>query len=252
VIKGALQRGFVLHRRDYSNTSLLLEVLVIEQGRFAAIAKGAKRARSPLAALLQPFQPLWLGWSGRGEVKTLTGVEAADRTLELRGPRLYCGFYVNELLMRLWPRQEIPDALFAAYQQVLEELAGDEVEAELGLRQFELRLLAAMGYELVLDRLADHGEPLKPQGRYVVQPDQGVYPALASDAAIDGGAVLTGETLLRLARGESMNPVQRREARDLMRRALAPHLGSKPLRSRELFQSLQAGATKAQQLNTNT
>lgn len=226
-----LQPGFVLHRRPYSNTSLLLEVLVAEHGRFAVLAKGAKRPRSPLAALLQPFQPLWLGWSGRGEVKTLNRAEAAGRALSLTGEALYCGFYVNELLLRLWPRQEIPEALFVGYQMVLGALAvGDQLE--LALRQFELRLLAVMGYELVLDRDADAGKPVEAEQRYILVPDRGLRRALAATADS-----VSGETLQRLAVGEQLNAVQRREARNLLRCALAPHLGSQPLRSRELFRT---------------
>lgn len=225
----ALQRGFVLHRRAYADTSLLLELFTAEQGRFAAIAKGAQRRRSALAGVLQPFRPLWLGWSGRGEVKTLTRAEAAGRPLSLVGTRLYCGFYVNELLMRLWPRQEGPGSLFPAYQLVLEVLGCAETP-DLGLRQFELSLLAAMGYGLVLDRVADDGTPVCPDRHYILIPEQGMRPALAP-----GPNSVSGDTLCRLARGAALEQNHRREAKRLLQRALAPHLGNRPLRSRELF-----------------
>ncbi|MBK5970556.1 MULTISPECIES: DNA repair protein RecO [Thiorhodovibrio] len=228
-MQARLQRGFVLHRRPYANTSLLVEFFTAEEGRLAMVAKGAKRGRSPQAALLQPFQPLWLGWSGRGEVKTLTRAEAAGRAINLIGARLYCGFYVNELLMRLSPRQEAPEALFAAYQLVLDALTEPE-PPDLGLRQFELRLLAAMGYELVIDRLADEGVAVRNDEHYVLIPEQGLRRALAP-----GPESVRGETLSRLAAGEPLDAVHRREAKALLRRALAPHLGDRPLRSRELF-----------------
>ncbi|WPL17232.1 Recombination protein O [Thiorhodovibrio winogradskyi] len=240
----SLQRGFVLHRRPYANTSLLLELFTAEHGRLATLAKGAKRSKSTQAALLQPFQPLWLAWTGRGEVKTLTRAEAAGRALGLIGTNLYCGFYVNELLMRLWPRQEAPESLFSAYQMVLDALTRSD-PPDLGLRQFELSLLAAMGYALDLTRLADENVAVRPGEHYLLFPDQGLRRALAP-----GPASVSGETLGRLVRGEALEPQHRREAKTLLRRALAPHLGNKPLRSRELFRSLpsqepSAGEAKA-------
>ncbi|EIC22633.1 DNA repair protein RecO [Thiorhodovibrio frisius] len=231
-MQARLQRGFVLHRRPYANTSLLLELFTAEDGRLAMVAKGAKRARSTQAALLQPFQPLWLGWTGRGEVKTLTRAEAAGRALSLIGTSLYCGFYVNELLMRLWPRQEAPESLFPAYQMVLEALSSSD-SPDLGLRQFELSLLAAMGYALDLNRLADEDIAVRSEEHYVLYPEQGLRRALAA-----GPESVSGETLGRLVRGEALEPRHRREAKTLLRRALAPHLGNKPLRSRELFRAL--------------
>ncbi|MBK1649957.1 DNA repair protein RecO [Rhabdochromatium marinum] len=229
----ALQPGFVLHRRPYSDSSLLLEIFTAEHGRLVLIArgvKGAKRTGAAQAALLQPFQPLWLSWSGRGEVKTLTRAEAAGRALALTDTRLYCGLYVNELLMRLWPRQEGSEPLFLAYQMILAAL-GREVVPEQSLRQFELSLLTAMGYELVLDRVVDGGIAVQPEEHYLLIPGQGLRRALAP-----GASSVSGETLHRLAQNAPLlEPRHRREAKRLLRQALAPHLGSKPLRSRELF-----------------
>jgi DNA repair protein RecO (recombination protein O) len=228
-MQGVLQHGFILHRRAYANTSLLLEVFTSEQGRLATLAKGAQRGRSPKAALLQAFQPLWLGWSGRGEVKTLTHVEAAGRPLALSGRQIYCGLYVNELLMRLWPREEEPLGLFVAYQNVLDALTGSE-PPDICLRHFELNLLAAMGYGLVLDQVAEDGTPVRAEHYYALVPELGLRRALAS-----GPGAVSGETLQRLARGGPLEPRHRQEAKKLLRCALAPHLGERPLRSRELF-----------------
>jgi DNA repair protein RecO (recombination protein O) len=225
-----LQRGFVLHRRDYGDTSLLLEVFSAEQGRLPLIAKGARRAgrgRVAPAALLQPFQPLWLTWSGRGEVRTLTRSEAAGRALALTGDALYCGLYVNELLMRLLGRQDPHEALFVFYQQVLAELAGGGLDQ--ALRRFELRLLSELGWAPELGRDAG-GVPIDPARRYVYSPEQGLVPALSAP-----GGTVGGETLQRLAAELPLRGEQAREARDLLRAILAPHLGERPLKSRDLF-----------------
>lgn len=230
-----LQQAFVLHRRDYSDSSLLLEVFTASHGRLPLIAKGAKRPRAPGGALLQPFTPVLLAWSGRGEVRTLLRVEPAGKPLALRGDTLYCGFYVNELLMRLLGRQDPHEVLFVFYQLVLEELvAGTDVDTP--LRRFELRLLAELGYQVVLDREADGGAPIRPDRHYCYSSEQGLRPATVAGSE---GAI-SGETLHRLAIGEPLTGRHAREARALTRRLLAPHLGERPLQSRALFAARRA------------
>jgi DNA repair protein RecO (recombination protein O) len=225
-----LQRSFVLHRRDFGNTSLIVEVFSADYGRLPVLAKGAKHGRSAASALLQPFQPLWLGWTGRGEVHTLIRSEPAGRAFTLQGRALFCGFYLNELLVRLLGRDDPHQDLFAFYHAALTALArGDDLET--ALRQFELRLLQELGFALVLDREADSDAPVNPDMRYRCEPDSGPRRLVAGE----GGFGVSGETLLRLAAGERLTGETAREARGLMRRLLAPHLGERPLKSRELF-----------------
>ncbi len=225
-----LHRCFVLHRRDFGNTSLLIEVFSAEQGRLPAVAKGAKRGRSNTAADLQPFRPLWLGWVGRGEVKTLIRAEPAGRAVGLAGTALYCGFYLNELLMRLVGRNDPHEALFAFYYAALMEL-GQGGSPDTALRQFELRLLREIGYGIALERDAVSGESVLPGRRYAYEPEAGLRGALQPADTF----TVSGETLLRLAAGQELRGAQAREARELLRRLLGPHLGGRPLKSRELF-----------------
>lgn len=224
-----LQRCFVLHRRAFGNTSLLVEVFSLSHGRFPAVAKGARRAKGGSAAVLQPFQPLWLSWSGAGEVRTLLRNEAAGRPFALGGEALYCGLYVNELLVRLLGRGDPHADLFAFYHAALEALAGGG-ETEPVLRRFELQLLQELGYGPVLDREAVAGRALRPDARYAYRDGQGLFPAAG---AVQPG--IPGQTLLRLEAGEDLTPGQARELRALMRQLLAPLLGPRPLKSRELF-----------------
>jgi DNA repair protein RecO (recombination protein O) len=227
-----LQRAFVLHRRDYANSSLLLEVFSADQGRLPLIARGAKaaaRGRGAQASLLQPFQPLWLTWTGRGEVRTLTRAEAAGRALPLIGDALYCGLYVNELLLRLLGRQDAQESLFVVYQQALAELV-EHGQLDRVLRRFELRLLSELGWQPDLDQ--DAGGAAIEAGRYYVyNPEQGLRPAISPQA----GTAISGETLRRLAADAPLGDIQAREARTLLRAMLTPHLGERPLKSRELF-----------------
>ena len=233
---GGLLRALILHRRDYGNTSLLVELFAEGLGRVPAIAKGARRGRSPTSALLQPFQPLWVGLIGRGEVLTLTRIEAAGNAFALGGPALPCGFYLNEVLMRLLGRNDPQDHIFAFYHAALGQLAAGE-HLDSALRRFELRLLDGLGYAPSLASVVDDGGAVRPDRHYVVEPGRGTRPA----AAEVPGERVSGATLLTLARGDALTADQVHEARALLRRLLEPHLGTKPLKSRELFRRWRGG-----------
>jgi len=233
-----LRRGFVLHRRDYRNTSLLVELFSAEVGRLVVVAKGAKagvRGSSPLGSLLQPFQPLWLDWNGRGEVKTLIKAEAAGAAVTLSGERLYCGFYLNELLLRLIERDDPHEALFVFYQQAVADLANGPIEAV--LRRFELRLLEELGYAPDLHRDAA-GASLEPERHYRYEPQRGLIahsPGAEAVRSPASEATISGAALARFVDGAPLTGGDARALRNLMRAALAPHLGPKPLKSRALF-----------------
>lgn len=228
-----LQRCFVLHRRDFGNTSLILEVLTAAQGRQAILAKGAKRTRRGRPAgseVLQLFRPLWLSWSGRGEVKTLVRSEPAGPPTELSGKLLYCGLYLNELLVRLLQRGDPHETLFAFYYSALAALASGE-DLETVLRHFELRLLREIGYAVVLDRETTDGEPVTADRHYVYEQEIGLRNLVAGD----GRGSVSGATLLELASGATLSGAAAREAKAFTRGLLAPYLGTRPLKSRELF-----------------
>src|SRR5204863_9032006 len=134
-------------------------------GRVALVARGARRARSELRAAIQAFQPLSLSWSGAGELKTLLKAEWRGGLPLVGGSALLCGFYVNELLLKLLPREDPHPQLFRDYETALVELASSAEQAPV-LRQFELKLLAELGYALPLTHEADTGRPVDPAERY--------------------------------------------------------------------------------------
>lgn len=234
---GPSQRCFVLHRREYRNTSLLVEVFGAEPGRFPAIARGAKASPRVPAGLLQPFQPLWMSWSGRGEVKTLRSVEAAGPPLPLEGKALYCGFYVNELLMRLTGRNDPQEGLFGPYSQSLAGLASGADPGQV-LRTFELALLRELGYAPQLAREADTGAPVRQDGNYLYELERGPLGTLNAPGT---GGLVSGRTLLALDAGAPLSPSEALEARELLRRLLGRYLGERPLKSRELFLQWRGG-----------
>ena len=157
------QPAFVLHAYPYRETSLIVEAFTPAYGRVAMVARGAKRPRSELRGLLQGFQPLLLCWSGEHELKTLQKAEWRGGLPRVGGSALFCGFYLNELLLKLVPREDPHPQLFADYEAALAELAAGQDQATV-LRRFEVRLLSAMGYALPLVREADTGAPVDPGG----------------------------------------------------------------------------------------
>ncbi|OOY55601.1 DNA repair protein RecO [Solemya velum gill symbiont] len=226
-----LRRAFVLHRRPFKNTSLLLELFVEGEGRFPAVSRGG--AKGSTAGLLQPFTPLRLGWGGRGEVKSLHEVEPDDYQLDrLVGKPLFCGLYLNELLMRLVPRSEPHDQLFGDYIRTLSSLVG-EIPLDWSLRLFEMRLLQAAGYELVTDVTLEN-EPVEPGRNYLYQKGRG-FSESPVELSADTSNIISGRTLIAL-HNKTCDDIQlRQEAKQLLRRVIDYHLDYNPLKSRELF-----------------
>jgi DNA repair protein RecO (recombination protein O) len=230
------QSAFVLHQRNYSETSLLLEVYTRRHGRLGLIAKGARRPSSKNRGVLKALQPLLLGWSGRSDLMTLTGAEADGATIELVGTALYCGFYVNELLMRLLHRHDPHETLYDCYRAALEGLR-DRGSHEVVLRIFEKHLLKEIGYGLTLDREGASERPIEPDAIYDYRREGGAVRVQDPELAPRGDSVrLRGTSLLALAAERLDGEAVLREIKVLTRAALAPHLGDKPLHSRRLFQ----------------
>jgi len=230
--RSQLHPAYILHSRPYSNSSLLVEIFTASNGRFPGIAKAVRSRKSGKAALLQPFIPLLINWSGRGEVKTLSVFEQNGQAMTLGGKALYCGFYINELIMRLLERADAHSSLFHYYQECLEGLAVS-TELESVLRRFELKLLNELGYGLNLDREAETGAPVDPEYYYQYELEKG--PVVAKK---DSYQAIKGSTLMALQNELPLSDNGIKEARYLMRRVLAFYLGDRPLKSRELFRVL--------------
>ena len=234
----ALAPGYLLHHRPYRETGRILEVLVRDQGRLTLFARGVSGAKSSLAAVLQPFQPLLLSFSLGREAGQLTGAEIAEPTAALPAPSVMPAFYLNELLLRLTLRHDAAPELFDAYGLALERLrAGRQIEA--ALRLFELELLRGAGYGLDLGAEAG-GRALEPGGFYCFRPAQGLYRVGA-----DGPGVLAGDSLAQLARGELGAARTLADARLLLAAALAECLEGRELATRRVARSVRRGSRRS-------
>lgn len=228
------QPGWVLHTWPWRETSLIAEVLTRAHGRLSVVAKGARRPTSALRGQLMAFQPLLLSWHGAGELKTLTQALWQGGLPRLGGEALLCGYYLNELILKLTAREDPHPGLFAAYGEALAELATQDNPAP-ALRRFELALLADTGYAPVLEREGGaQGAPVQADGQYVYLADHG--PARAGNEHPFDRTRLHGQTLLDMARGDFSHPRTLVQAKGLLRELIEPHLHGKMLTTRRIFQ----------------
>ena len=226
--------SFVLYQRPYRETSLLVEVLTQDHGRIGLIARGAKRPKSRMAALLQPFRPLTLSWTGRGDLKTLRSVEEAGAFSAPAGDLLMPAFYLNELLLKALRRGDPHPGLFAHYMQALSQMGSGALLGP-SLRMFELSLLDECGYGLVLDRAMAGAEPIEPDGRYRYDLESGPHPIPAGDK---GGLVFAGSHLMAMGRGDFSDPQVAVAARELFSAAIKHFFGLEALKTRTVYRAM--------------
>jgi DNA repair protein RecO (recombination protein O) len=230
----ALQPAFLLHHRDYSDSSRIVELFTREHGRISLFAKGARRPKSPFRPLLQPFMPLLVSWSGSVDGGQLTGAELAGEAVPVPAQRLMSGFYLNELLLRLTPRGEPVQDVFDVYALTLETLRRHEPE-QVALRSFEKELLGQLGYGLDLARDAESGEPLSADRYYHFIPGVGLRVAEQPGGVTDP---FRGSELIDLGLGRLETAETLRAAKRLLRSALEHCLEGRGLHSREVMRAL--------------
>lgn len=219
--------AYVLHSRAYRESSALVDFLT-PQGRLRAVLRGA---RGKTGTLARPFVPLEVEFRGRGELKNVGRLEAAGIANLLSGEALFSGLYLNELLIRLLPAEDPHPIVFEHYAMTVLALAQGRALEPL-LRAFEWRLLDELGYGFALDTDC-HGQPIAADGLYRLQADAGLEPVGQLQPGLFQGA-----ELLAMAEADWSAPGALAAAKRLMRQALAPHLGGRPLVSRELFMTL--------------
>ncbi len=225
--------GYILHHAPYRDTSRILEALTREYGRMSLFARGVRGPKAKLAPLLQPFRPLLLSWSGRGEAPQLIGAEPADAAGRgVPGSRLMACFYLNELVLRLTSRHDPHPALFDSYAEALEGLKGGNA-LEPTLRIFEKRLLEEVGYGLDLEAESRTGRRIAAEAYYQFRPAQG----FVQTAAGTPGA-LAGRSLISLADERLAGRPELDDARRLLRSALDHCLEGRELATRSVARSV--------------
>ncbi len=226
------QSAFVLHTYPFRETSLIVEAFSRNFGRVALLARGARRPRSALRGLLLAFQPLELAWAGKGEVQTLMKAEWQGGQPLLAGKALFCAYYLNELLMRLLPREDAHEKLFSVYAETLRRIA--DMPRESDLRRFERAFLQELGYGLTLENDVK-GIPIELAGHYAYEVEHG---PVRLDRPGSSALAVSGKTLIDLANEDFSDPRSLLEAKQLMRALIAYYTDGKSLQTRKIFMEL--------------
>jgi len=224
-----LEQAYILHSRPYRDTSLLLELFTYTHGRAACVAKGARSAKKSWRYVLKPFQPLSIALTGKRELLTLVKAEANGLAHALQGSALFCGFYLNELLLNLSAKYDAYPYLFTRYQETLIALAQGDIE--ISLRYFERYLLADLGYGINCNFDAN-GREIEPTQHYIYQFDHGFMPVSKKAAET---RCFQGKHLLAIAQNDYHSSEVLIAAKRLFRAKIQYLLGHKTLKSREVF-----------------
>jgi DNA repair protein RecO (recombination protein O) len=230
------QPAYVLHSYPFRETSLVVELFTRDFGRVAVVARGARRPRSALRGVLLAFQPLLVSWAGRGELQTLIRGEWQGAYQPLKNLSLICGFYLNELLLKLLHRHDAHEHLFDTYTSTLGALAPECAPSAI-LRAFERNLLRELGYAVTLDRDVESGHPIAAERRYTYLVERGPVPL--ADEGNKNGVELLGQTLLDMQSDDYSNAVTQQQSKALMRTLINHYLGDQVLHTRQLLRDLQ-------------
>jgi DNA repair protein RecO (recombination protein O) len=237
--------AYVLHRYDWSESSLILEVFTRQHGRVALVARGAKKPSSSFRPVLLPLQPLHVAYGGDAEIRNLKSAEWQGGHVMPTGDALLSGYYLNELLMRLLARDDPHPALFDAYAATVQLLASQSVDTlQVALRAFELRLLRDIGLLPSLDTETATLQTLNAQTPYVLVAESGLREAHSDDRVSLPGAdwlalqaALDGDTFSGMVQA-CVNVLS--ELKPQLRALLHYHCGVKVLKTRQMMIDLQA------------
>lgn len=227
--------AFVLHTRPFRDTSLLVDLFTKNHGRISVLARGVRKARSETAGLLMPFLPLLVMLSGKGELLNLKKVEANGLAYDLSGKTLLSGFYLNELLIKLLPKNDEYLSLYLSYQETLFSLQNSAKNIFLqqkNLRIFERKLLEGIGYGLTLHKDINDDDIL-PDVLYNFSFGKGFFRTLRSPLL--NKQAFSGASILAFYNNDFKNTQELTEIKLLMRQIFDYLLSGKEIKTRDLF-----------------
>jgi DNA repair protein RecO (recombination protein O) len=230
------QIAYILHKRPYRETSSILDVLTKDYGRVSLMARGCRGKRSKIAGNLMLFTPVVVSWQGKGDLPYLKSIERADlKAPVLKNKSLLSAMYINELLMYFLHKHDVHETIFEQYHHCLYALENNN-NLEITLRKFEIKLLELLGFGLNLHAEADSGELILADAMYHYYLEHG--PVKSADRN-NNLPQISGNCLLALSSEQYQiiadNRLYLSELKRLMRFVINHHLGSKKLKSRELF-----------------
>lgn len=222
--------AFILHTRPFKETSQIVDLFTRSYGRIRAVSRGSRGKKR--AIKLNAYTQILVSWTGKSNLKTITQIEHSSVPISLRGDSLFCGFYLNELLMRLLAENDPHQVIYDNYINVLTDLTTNKSLSD-SLRNFEFSLLEELGYGLNLTTDAELNEPIGHDDEYYFVPDLGFLSKNNNTVVNHSGDLFKGCDLISFKNGDfSLSP---QAAKKLIRLALQPHIGEKPILSRSFF-----------------
>lgn len=226
------EKAYLLHRRPYRNTSLLLDFLTESQGRLCVLMKGALNKSK--RHVPDVFIPYWIDYKKNDGLSLLNKIESCGQSFMLPGKSIYCGFYLNELLCRLLITDYSVPEIYLDYQYSLQAMKTEAI-IEPTLRNFELNLLMHLGYALPLECDCDSGEPIEANSHYVYSVDKGFHKAALLNKQNSKQKMFKGELLYGIALRQWENAEVLQAAKQILRLSIEHLLDYKPLNSRKFF-----------------
>lgn len=234
------QSGYILHHRPFRDSSQILDIVTLDYGKVALVARGSRGSKSRLAGVLRPFLPLRVSWVAKSDLGTLTGAEAAGPPAGMVGDAMLSAYYVNELLLHFLHRYDPQPEIFKLYEDVINRLVSTDNVAAC-LRSFELEFLSLLGYAVNLNHEFANHDPLDAERNYEYRMEQGPVPVERSK----GPLVFKGMVLSGIAEQRFDDPDILRAANRLLREIIAFHLGGKELNSRKVLMEVHRGRIAA-------
>ena len=148
--------AIILRLVEFSETSLIVTVLTRDFGKLTAMAKGARRKKSPFEGALDLLAICRIVFlhksSGAMDLLTEAKLERRFRSASKNLDRLYSGYYVAELLNRMTDDADPHPELFELAERTI-VLLDDQTTPVFGtLLRFELRMLTLLGHRPMVNR----------------------------------------------------------------------------------------------------
>jgi len=226
--QGNSDQCFLLHQRSYGETSIIVDVFTKNSGKMSLIAKGAKKPKSKFFGYLAPFHKLNVTFSGRSELKTLTSIDRnlSDNSFSMTKIS-YSLLYINELLIKLLPKDAKHEELFLLYENFLRDV--DTNNLELTLRNFELDLLEMLGYGFDYDVDIDFNEPIDPESGYTFVSERGFRKSKNAD--------ISGKDITNI-KNRKLDKVPLKYLKEITTKAISTCLDGRDLSSRKIFKKI--------------
>ncbi len=221
--------GVVLKKQPYKESGFLVELFTKDFGRITLFARGRANSKKPLNHLELFTYSAWHLKEGQ----VFYFVDEVDYlyTFRLSGRAIWTAYYLNELLLRTYPKDQPSEALFDIYYRSLTALY-ESVEIEPFLREFEQTLLSELGIlpDLTIDAAGDF---INPSQLYYLSFEEGLLPIKLRNTF-----AVTGDLITKIANQSTLDREESIQFRNMMRYLITPLLEGKPLQSRIWMQKL--------------